>query len=61
MLQFLHRLHADERGATAIEYGLIVSLIFVTAIAGIVAMGGEVDVLFNTIETEVSTVMTSSN
>jgi len=36
----LRRLLADQGGATAIEYGLIVALIAVTAIGGISALGG---------------------
>lgn len=34
------RLTADECGATAIEYGLIVALIAVAAMGGISALGG---------------------
>ena len=34
------RLIADEGGATAIEYGLIVSLICVACIGGISSLGG---------------------
>ena len=34
------RLLADQGGATAIEYGLIVALIAVAAIGGISALGG---------------------
>ncbi len=36
----MRRLLADKGGATAIEYGLIVALIAVTAIGGISALGG---------------------
>jgi pilus assembly protein Flp/PilA len=36
----LRKLGADKRGATAIEYGLIVSLIAVAAIGGMSLMGG---------------------
>ena len=36
----LRRLLADQGGATAIEYGLIVALIAVAAIGGISALGG---------------------
>ena len=36
----LHRLLADQGGATAIEYGLIAALIAVAAIGGISALGG---------------------
>jgi len=36
----LRRLLADQGGATAIEYGLIVALIAVTCIGGFSALGG---------------------
>ena len=36
----IRRLLAEQGGATAIEYGLIVALIAVTAIGGISALGG---------------------
>ena len=38
----LRRLGADQRGATAIEYGLICALICVAAIGGIQSLGGGV-------------------
>lgn len=38
----LRRLGADQRGATAIEYGLICALICVAAIPGIQSLGGGV-------------------
>jgi pilus assembly protein Flp/PilA len=36
----LRKLRADERGATAIEYGLICALIIVAMMGGLQAMGG---------------------
>lgn len=33
----------DQRGATAIEYGLILSLIFLAMVGAIQAFGGEAD------------------
>jgi pilus assembly protein Flp/PilA len=36
----LRILRADERGATAIEYGLICALIAVAAIGGMQSLGG---------------------
>lgn len=36
---FLHRLLRDRRGATAIEYGLIVSLIVIAIIGGMQSFG----------------------
>ena len=36
----LRRLGADTRGATAIEYGLICSLIIIAMMTGLVSLGG---------------------
>ena len=36
----LRRLFADDRGATAVEYALIASLIVIAAMGGITALGG---------------------
>ena len=44
MIRHLRDLHLDERGATAIEYALIISLIFL-AMAG--ALGGVADTTIN--------------
>jgi pilus assembly protein Flp/PilA len=37
---------ADEDGATAIEYGLLASLIALAIVAGATALGGKLDDLF---------------
>ena len=42
----------DESGATAIEYGLIAALIAVAIIAGVGALGTQLDSSFTTISTE---------
>lgn len=36
----IRRLRSDKRGATAIEYGLIASLIVIALISGLSALGG---------------------
>jgi pilus assembly protein Flp/PilA len=36
----LRRLPADDKGATAIEYGLIAALIVIAMLAGLGALGG---------------------
>jgi pilus assembly protein Flp/PilA len=36
----------DERGATAVEYGLMVALIAVAIIATVLALGGKLNTLF---------------
>ena len=49
----MRRLLADQGGATAIEYGLIVALIAVTAIGGISALGGGAGGMWTDLSTEV--------
>jgi pilus assembly protein Flp/PilA len=49
----LRRLLADQGGATAIEYGLIVALIAVTAIGGISALGGGAGGMWSDLSAEV--------
>lgn len=39
-IRTMRRLRSDKRGATAIEYGLIVALIAVAAIGGMSSLGG---------------------
>jgi pilus assembly protein Flp/PilA len=41
------RLHNPERGATAVEYGLMVALITVVIIAAVVLLGTNLSTLFN--------------
>ena len=43
------RLRKDEKGATAVEYGLMVGLIAVVIIVAVTALGGELAGLFQTI------------
>ncbi len=38
--------HRDERGATAVEYGLMVAMIAITIIVAVSAFGGAVSDLF---------------
>lgn len=40
MFRFLARLGRDATGATAVEYGLILALIFVAILGGVSALGG---------------------
>jgi pilus assembly protein Flp/PilA len=48
---WLHDLRADESGATAIEYGLIVALIAVAAITALGLVGNELSATFSTVGT----------
>jgi len=51
---FVSQFIADESGATAIEYGLLASLIAVVIIAGASTLGGNINTLFNDIATCIS-------
>jgi pilus assembly protein Flp/PilA len=42
----------DEKGATAIEYGLIAGLIAVVIITGVTLVGDDVNAVFESISTE---------
>ena len=48
------RLRSDKRGATAIEYGLIVGLIALGMMAGLSALGGGADGMWGNISEEVT-------
>ena len=47
MRALLKGFRKDEKGATAIEYGLIAALISVAIIAGASALGGKLNSTFN--------------
>jgi pilus assembly protein Flp/PilA len=49
------RLRREEKGATAVEYGLMVGLIAVVIIGAVVFLGDELNSLFTEIGTELST------
>jgi len=53
----LRRLLADERGATAIEYGLIVALISIAVISGMSSLGGGSNGMWTHISDDVSNAM----
>lgn len=47
MRALLSRFLADEKGATALEYGLIIALVFLVALAGITAFANAGSGVFN--------------
>ncbi len=49
MKTIVSRFVKDESGATAIEYGLIASLIAVAIIVGAKALGSQINNTFNTV------------
>jgi len=52
MTKFLKALRRDDKGATAIEYGLIAALIAVAIITVVGGIGDQLGATFTTIETE---------
>ena len=46
------RLQREDKGATAVEYGLMVGLIAVVIIGAVTLLGGELKTLFTTIQTK---------
>lgn len=48
----IRKLFKNEKGATAIEYGLIAALIAVAAIAAMTTVGGELTNTFNGVATD---------
>jgi len=48
MIRFI-KLLKDNRGATAIEYGLIAALIAVAAISAMSTLGGKISTTFNNV------------
>ena len=52
-----YRLRTDQRGATAIEYGLIAALIAIALMSGISALGGGAGGMWSDLATTVETYM----
>ena len=46
-MQFIRKMLKNEKGATAIEYGLIAALIAVAAIGAMTSLGGKLSNTFN--------------
>jgi pilus assembly protein Flp/PilA len=57
MLKFLKLIKNDDKGATAIEYGLIAALIAVAIITMVGNVGGQLNTTF----TKVNTKLTAAN
>ena len=52
MLAFIRRLSKDKSGVTAIEYGLIASLIAVAIVAAVFAVGTDLNQTFNYVSSQ---------
>lgn len=55
--RYLSRFGRDESGATAIEYGLIISLIFLVILGALQAFGATGSGIFNTAMDKIRTAM----
>jgi pilus assembly protein Flp/PilA len=53
LINFQVRLRNSERGATAVEYGLMVALIAIVIIVAVTLLGSNLSSLFNTVATSV--------
>ena len=52
---FVQRTIQDESGATAIEYGLIVTILSLAVIASLTTIGGQLNTTFTTFGTTLTT------
>lgn len=60
MFKLIRRLRKDEKGATAIEYGLIAALISVAAIAAMTTLGNSLNTMFATVSSSMDTAVSGS-
>ncbi|MBK5264842.1 Flp family type IVb pilin [Rhizorhapis sp. SPR117] len=51
-MQYIRKIFADNKGATAIEYGLIAALIAVAAITAMSSLGTKLGATFNNVSTK---------
>ena len=58
--QFIARTLGSEAGQALVEYGLVLSLIALAAMAGITAFGGGVNGLYDTLEAAANAMVGSS-
>ncbi|MBM3710508.1 MAG: Flp family type IVb pilin [Actinobacteria bacterium] len=49
----VHYIKSRQRGATAVEYALIVALIALAIVVGVTAVGGGLNTAFNNIATQI--------
>lgn len=49
-MQIIRKIFRDNKGATAIEYGLIAALIAVAAVTAMSNLGGELNEVFGNVE-----------
>jgi pilus assembly protein Flp/PilA len=57
MTALIRRFLADERGATAIEYGLIVALIFLVIVTAVTLFSDRATAMFTFVSTTIDSVI----
>lgn len=55
MFELLSALRTDQRGSTAVEYGLILALMFLAIIGSVSAFAGEVIEMWTDVDSRVDT------
>ena len=60
MTKLFAKLRKSEKGATAIEYGLIAALVAVAAIGGMGAVGGSLETTFQGVSTDLNNAGTTA-
>ena len=53
-MSFIKAFIKDESGATMIEYGLVAALVSVAAIIALQILGGQLQIIFNTVSSYLS-------
>lgn len=61
MFSFVRHFVKSEKGATAIEYGLIAALVSVAAIIALGAMGDSLESIFNVVSQELNSAATQAS
>lgn len=61
LFKFIRRLRKDDKGATAIEYGLIAALVSVAAIGALTTLGDSLTTMFTSVATTLDNSVASSS
>ena len=61
LISKIFRIRADEQGATAVEYGLILALMFLAMVGGMSILGSESSGLWAGVETKVTDAMSEDD
>ena len=61
MISFFNKLKVDDRGATAVEYGLILAMIVLAMIAALSSVGSSTIEMWTSVDQTVGDAMNASN